>query len=1718
MPFSTRLRIVTSFVVTCLVFVSYGQGLSPHNWYFGNSTSGIFFNKSDNEPVIVTSQRIPYGNTASAVATDPITGDILFYSDGFVVYDKTGTQMPNGGGLTGNSSANQGAVVCPVPGEDNKYYLFTNSADFTTGGTIRVTTVDMALFGNAVFPNPPLGDVETKDIGTGITGSSEGMVIVPKPDTTGYWLVSHVNSSSTYSVLEIGPGAFIGNLTTYNFTSPIIPDITVSNISWSAANNMLAVSPQDMDRNVQLLDFDPATGVPAFNAMVFNSANMDINGQAIFDTEWSPNGNFLYISRHGGAGNIGDVLQYDVANATSTLLTILPTTVNRSYGLQIAPDGKIYHLYQQNASNPFVVGRINSPDSIAAAVDYELLPLGNTDFVARQFPATLPPKQQNITLDFTFSGTCANVPTIFTPVSTEVPDSLFWDLGDGNFSNAFSPIHTYDGSVTPATVRMFASFKGQIRTVTKTVPVQAFDLQLQLVQDTVACRDEFPPPRGTSSPQQFSVTVTASGSAGTPTFAWSNGDTGDTLFPDSAGFYYVIATIGSCQAYASVNIQEYGLIDQRANIWYFGDNAGIDFNPPGPTALNDGAMIAEEGCTAISNTNGEIIFYTNGSSVYDVNHNEIAMGLGGETSASQSVIAVPVPNDETLWYLFTNEEVHGDNSYLTMYSIFDIKLNGGTGGILKSQDTLFTKSTERITSNNNWVILHEYGNNTFRAYPMTQGGIGNAVLSTVGEVHRTDVERNGQGYMKMSPDGTKLAVALSTDNGTNFVELFSFTDSTGVIADYTPIDLTADGASGQVYGLEFSPGGNKLFVSVKNPGGSQIFEYRADSLNRVGIIGAPIPDTRELGALQTGPDGQIYVAANGSSTLGTIQVDEDTASQSSFNAAGFALAGGTTSRLGLPNFVQNNLQQTPMAAISVDSAFCVGDSVAFSGLPTSSIDNFQWIVRDAGNNVIYSSVNQADGFLPPAVGDYDVSLTLTNRCGLNEVLSQTVTVVGPPPAPTIPVATSLCGAPSLTLDANTGGVPNLTYLWSTGETTQTIQVTTRGFYSVTITNPTGCTSSAQSFVDDSRPAVDLGPDLTICQDDFVGLLDAGVTGAAYQWQINGSNSGNGQTQAVNTSVPGTFVYSLNVIDGFNGCVIDDTVTITVNPDPVVVVTPTNSAGCGLNMGILDIDIQSTGLFSYVVTGPAAFQAIDIPGPTMVNLPNLQPGVYSVTINDLISGCTELTTVSIQDNPTFTINSASPQNTCAPVTVDVDNSGVVDPLTLEYTLTNTVTSAVIGPVMPGTEDFSIAGVNPGDYILQITADGCVGSSGPFTVSQAPQANVEFTVDECVNPVTVTAFSSNATVPTFSWTGPGTFTSTSATINPPVTGAYTVTVSDPLFCDSTSTVNVNVLALPAVSINLVGDPCDGQLQLDAVVSPSGTYSFQWNPGGLVGQSIGVTSSATYTVTARNQVTGCTATSTPVDAIINQPVTVSLSSTPACDDGNPFTLTAAASGPPGLTFSWFRDGAPVGSDTTAIQELQSGLYMVIAESTEGCQAMDQLQVDVFPFDEGQLPNRVTICPQDTDPDNTSIELDPGPNFVSFTWRDGGGQIVGSNSTYVATSGDTYSVDLINGFGCATADTVDVVEECLPRVFGPNAFRPGGANPEFFLITKFLTDFNIFIYDRWGKLVFQSGDRDFRWDGTLNGELLPAGTYAWKAEFISEFNPDRGMLSESGGVVLLR
>ena len=343
--------------------------------------------------------------------------------------------------------------------------------------------------------------------------------------------------------------------------------------------------------------------------------------------------------------------------------------------------------------------------------------------------------------------------------------------------------------------------------------------------------------------------------------------------------------------------------------WYFGNNAAINFSTGSPVAINGSAMTTNEACAAISDNTGQLLFYTDGITVYNRNNNPMPIGnftLHGDPSTTQTLI-VPKPGSNSLYYIITADAQAGAMGI--NYSIVDMTLNGGMGDVsmLNVPMPVIGLGCEKITAvrNNNgvdfWIIVHGTNSNSFYSYSLTHNGISNPVISNVGVVvnnNSTDWEET-IGYLKASPNGHKLAAAFP--NNIDIVQLYDFNNSTGLISNPISIPFTtSDGP----YGVSFSPDNLKLYVTTEV--GGQLLQYDISSgvqstiIASQYIVSSGVSDSRM--ALQLGPDGKLYIAEMNTSFIDVINNPTVLGSGCNYVANAVNLGSGTC-MLGLPNFI-----------------------------------------------------------------------------------------------------------------------------------------------------------------------------------------------------------------------------------------------------------------------------------------------------------------------------------------------------------------------------------------------------------------------------------------------------------------------------------------------------------------------------------------------------------------------------------------------------------------------------------------------------------------------------------------------------------------------------------------------------------------------------------------------------------------------------------------------
>ena len=182
---------------------------------------------------------------------------------------------------------------------------------------------------------------------------------------------------------------------------------------------------------------------------------------------------------------------------------------------------------------------------------------------------------------------------------------------------------------------------------------------------------------------------------------------------------------------------------QNAN-WVFGEGVWIDFSSGTPISKNGAKISAPEGAAAISDRDGNLLFYTDGRTLYNNKHQMIENGnyLYGDVSSSQSSIIIPNPNNEDLYYVFTADELWDYNSYEKSghqgfnYSIVDISKNNGLGKVISKNINLFKRTCEKVAAignkitindkvinNNYWVIAQEWETNSLKVYMVDDKGV-----------------------------------------------------------------------------------------------------------------------------------------------------------------------------------------------------------------------------------------------------------------------------------------------------------------------------------------------------------------------------------------------------------------------------------------------------------------------------------------------------------------------------------------------------------------------------------------------------------------------------------------------------------------------------------------------------------------------------------------------------------------------------------------------------------------------------------------------------------------------------------------------------------------------------------------------------------------------------------------------------------------------------------
>ncbi|WP_223032692.1 T9SS type B sorting domain-containing protein [Hanstruepera marina] len=421
-----------------------------------------------------------------------------------------------------------------------------------------------------------------------------------------------------------------------------------------------------------------------------------------------------------------------------------------------------------------------------------------------------------------------------------------------------------------------------------------------------------------------------------------------------------------------------GFAQNEANIWYFGQNAGLDFNSGTPVALEDGQLITQEGCATISDGIGNLLFYTDGTTVYNRNHALMLNGndLNGHPSSTQSAIIIPKPGSSYIYYIFTVDYQGQPNGL--QYSEVDMTMDAGLGAVTSNKNImLLTPVMEKLSAVKHsngvdiWVLAHKNGSAEFYAYLVTNSGIQTPVITSIGNDYGGPGYGENAGYLKFSSDGSKVATVYG--RSLNGLQVFDFDNSTGVLSNLRNI-FYGGSSVGASYGVEFSPSGEIIYVS--GHGGIVQYDLTLPSdfqiqLNIVRLIQEI--ENNSWGALQLATDGKIYITRSGREDspdvhhLSVINNPDEVGLGCDFQLDVIDLGTGIA-KSGLPPFMQSFFN----VGFQYEN-LCFGEATVFNSNLPDNYDSLEW---DFGDGNTSTDENPIHTFL--SLGDFNVTLTVSS--------------------------------------------------------------------------------------------------------------------------------------------------------------------------------------------------------------------------------------------------------------------------------------------------------------------------------------------------------------------------------------------------------------------------------------------------------------------------------------------------------------------------------------------------------------------------------------------------------------------------------------------------------------------------------------------------------------------------------------------------------------------
>ena len=697
-----------------------------------------------------------------------------------------------------------------------------------------------------------------------------------------------------------------------------------------------------------------------------------------------------------------------------------------------------------------------------------------------------------------------------------------------------------------------------------------------------------------------------------------------------------------------------------------------------------------------------------------------------------------------------------------------------------------------------------------------------------------------------------------------------------------------------------------------------------------------------------------------------------------------------------------NEPTAPLSAVqSQTNLICFGDnSGTASVIVTGGTSGYTYSWAPSGG-----TTNSETGLI---AGIHTLTITDTNNC----VLIETFTLTEPSDLTLSPTFTnSTCGLSNGTMTANaSGGVPGYAYLWSTGDTTASVDSISAGTYSIVVTDTNNCVDSATIIIPNATPSfvasINTFTDVS-CFAGNNGSATVNVIGGTPNFTYSWSPIGGSDSLGIGLTVGN---YTVTVTDG-NGCIDTSTVSISEPATALSINLSQTNVSCNGGSDGEGVVIPSGGTLGYSYL----WSNSDL--DSIAN--NVVSGTYAVTVTDA-NGCIETGSVIITQPVLLT---------AALVQTDVSCSGgnngeaIVTP---------------IGGIIPYTYLWSNSDADSiaellvaGNYGVTVTDNlGCTYiDSVTITEPQPLNFNFSQTNVSCngLSDGQTSVIVTGGSLPySYSWSN-GDTDSLNTGI---VAGTYILTVTDNqgcIFLDSVIITEPLVLALTTTDSDVL---CFGGNTGSSTVHTAGgtpNYTYSWSPSGgsdstALGLSIGV-----YQVIV-NDVNNCTDS---ITVTINEPTVLTVSTTQSevsCFNGSDGEVVALPlGGAVPYTYLWSN------GDTDSIADaIIVGNYTVTVTDINGCIIIDNTTVTEPTELISNVNNSVNVGCFGGNNGSALVSTGGGTAPYAYLWSSGG-----TNATEANLIAGTYTVLTTDNLGCTDLDTIIITEPAAALSLGMSAIQ---------------------------------------------------------------------------------